>query len=172
MSNINHHKHIAIEKAYKPLFGNWFVWVGMIGITLIIIFSIFWGYKFFFQLPMEKQAELETEFKAIVPLQGASVVDYHASNKAGQALVSVGYLTDINSADIFKYYDEQLRQHGWQPDGTHGVKDWGRDLGGKSADYCKGDYAAELQYAGQQANYGWTYGLSMSWGLDHCKTGS
>src|SRR5258706_4560026 len=102
MSNINHHKHIAIEKAYKPLFGNWFVWVGMIGITLIIIFSIFWGYKFFFQLPMEKQAELETEFKAIVPLQGASCEDYHASNRAGQALVSAASLTYINMSGILK----------------------------------------------------------------------
>jgi hypothetical protein len=46
------------------------------------------------------------------------------------------------------------------------MKDWGQDLGGRTARYCKGKYRADLQYAGERANYGWDYAFSLSWGLD------
>jgi len=46
------------------------------------------------------------------------------------------------------------------------VRDWGRDLGGKEAFYRRGDDTVVLQYAGQEAKYGWTYALDVTWGLD------
>jgi len=40
------------------------------------------------------------------------------------------------------------------------------DLGGRTTEYCKGDYRASLQYPGQSAKYGWVFALDLSWGLD------
>ena len=175
MSDADKHKD-TIENASKPFYKRWFVWVGImaiIGILPILIFVFFLGYQFIIELPKAKQAQaqLEIEFSTIAPPPNARVVEHSASHKTSQALVDTSYLTDINPDKIFKYYDEQLKQHGWQPQGTKGVKDWGRDLGGKSADYCKGDYGAELQYAGEKANYGWTYAFSIDWGLNDCRIG-
>lgn len=169
MSDTNHHRHNVAETDSKPFYKNWLT---LSGIVLIVVFAIFLGYEFIVQLPKAKetQAQLEMEFKSIVPLSNASVVRYSASHKTSQALVETTYLTDTNPAGIFSHYDNQLKQHGWKSYGTSGMTDWGRDLGGKSAYYCKGEYSAQLQYAGQQANYGWTYAFSVSWGLSDCKT--
>jgi len=157
------------KEVSKPFWKNWFLWVGVIGLATIVIFTIFWGYKYIFQIPIQKQAELEIEFKAIAPMPNAKLIKYSSSQKITNALVTADYLTDINPVEIFKYYDEQLTQNGWQFQSTTELKDWDRDLGGKTVDYCKGDYAAELQYAGKKANYGWTYALGISWRLGDCK---
>jgi len=124
------------------------------------------------QSPKAEQAqkELEIEFHEIAPLPNSTLVDYDSSRKTSQALVDASYLTSVRSVDILKHYDEQLKMRGWQSYGTSGMTDWGRDLGGKSAYYCKGEYYSQLQYAGEKANYGWTYAFSMSWGLSNCET--
>lgn len=174
MSDTNYQEQTT-EKVSKPFFKNWFVWlalIGLIGMLPFILFGAFLGYQFIVELPKAEkaQAQLEIEFKTIAPLPNATLVKYSASHKTSQALVDATYLTDINPDDIFKHYDEELKQHGWMLQGTKAVKDWDRDLGGKSADYCKGDYGVELFYAGQKAHYGWTYAFSMDWHLNDCKT--
>lgn len=138
---------------------------------MLIIFAMFVGYDIS-RSPKAEQAQekLEIEFKSIVPLPAATLVGYDSSHKTSQTLVNATYLTASKPADIFNHYDEQLKAHGWRSYGTSGMTDWGRDLGGKSAYYCKDDYYAQLQYAGEQANYGWTYAFSVSWGLSSCET--
>jgi hypothetical protein len=165
------HQEQATEKISKPFFKNWFVWVIMIAIFPFVLFGLFIVYQFVIEAPKAEkaQAQLEIEFKTIAPLPSATLVKYSASHKTSHALVSADYSTDTNPDDIFKHYDEQLKQHGWKFQSSKGVKDWGNDLGGKSADYCKGDYGAELFYAGQKAHYGWTYGFSVDWKLNDCK---
>lgn len=140
----------------------------------LIIFAALLSYEFIFQLPKAKeaQAQLEIEFNAIEPLLNATSFRYNASHKTSQALVGATYLTDATSTEIFNHYSEQLLQHGWLSHGTRPTTDWGNDLGGQSAYYCKGEYVAQLQYAGQQANYGWTYAFDLSWGLGDCKSAS
>lgn len=171
MSNVNRHRHSAAtaEKVQKPFYKNWLTWIGL---APVLIFAIFLGYEFIVQEPKAKraQAELEVEFSSIVALPEALTVSHSASHKTSQALVDATYITSANPADIFKHYDEALKKQGWQPYGVSGTRDWGRDLGGESAYYCKGDYSAQLQYTGQQANYGWTYAFSASWGLGDCRT--
>lgn len=165
MSETNHHSYNEEE----PLpFLNWRT---VLGVIVLLIFAIFIVYDIS-QSPKAEQAqkELEIEFKSIAPLPKATLVDYDSSRKTSQALVNATYLTAAMPNDIFKHYDEQLRMHGWQSYGTSGMTDWGRDLGGKSAYYCKGDYYSQLQYAGEKANYGWTYAFSVSWGLSKCET--
>jgi len=168
MSDTNHRRYEKTEEEHLPFLN----WRTMLGILMLVIFAVFLGYDNIVQSPKAEkaQAELEIEFKSIAPLTNATLVDYNSSRKTSQALVDATYLTAIKPLDIFNHYDEQLRNNGWQSYGTSGMTDWGRDLGGKSAYYCKGEYYAQLQYAGEQANYGWTYAFSVSWGLSNCET--
>jgi hypothetical protein len=167
MSNTNHHPYDSKTQEFLPFLN----WRTISGLVLLIIFAVFIGYDFIVQSPKAKlaQNELEIEFKSIESLPSSSLIRYNSSHETSNALVDATYLTDAKPADIFMHYDEQLKQHGWQSFGASEITDWGRNLGGKSAYYCKGEYSAQLQYAGQQANYGWTYAFSVSWGLGDCK---
>lgn len=146
-------------------------WRTISGIIVLLIFAVFFVYDIS-QSPKAEQAqkELELEFKSIAVLPNAILINYDSSRKTSQALVNATYFVAVTPTEIFKHYDEQLRKHGWQSYGTSGMTEWGRDLGGKSAYYCKGDYYSQLQYAGEQANYNWTYAFSVSWGLSNCET--
>lgn len=163
------------EKAPKPFYKNWLFWIitaaVMISVCPVVAFATFMAREFIVQMPKAKQAmaELEIEFQTITPLPNVKTVRYNASYKTSQAFVEATYSTNVNSDDIFSYYDEQLIQHGWQYYKTSRLTDWGTDLGGKSAEYCKGDYVASIQYAGNKANYGWTYAFNLSWGLSDCE---
>ncbi len=173
MSDTAHRKR-KTEAASRPFSRKWIVLISVLvilGVLPVLACMAFLGYEFIIQLPkaQQTQAQLEIEYKAIPPLPNASLVSYDVSHKTSQALVDGTYLTDASFSDILNYYDMQLKQQGWQYHSTTDLKDWGRDLGGKSVEYCKGDYVATLQYAGQLANYGWTYAFDVSWGLGGCK---
>jgi len=136
-----------------------------LSIIAIIIFVALLSYEFIYQLPKAKeaQAQLEIEFNAIESLFNATSIKHNASHKTSQASVGANYLSDATQAEIFNHYREQLLQYGWQSNGISATTDWGNDLGGESAYYCKGENVAHLQYAGLQANYGWTYAFDLSW---------
>ena len=112
------------------------------------------------------QNEPEKEFKAIPSLPGARSSGYNASHKSTQSLVSCNYQTGLPYPEIRAFCDAELARRGWTFYEEQQMKDWGRDLGGKSARYCKEGYRADLQYAGTQADYGWDFAFSVSWGLD------
>ncbi|MDQ5837337.1 MAG: hypothetical protein M3379_11200 [Acidobacteriota bacterium] len=112
------------------------------------------------------EKELEQEFNSIKPLPGAYLRSHNASYKSRQALVGSTYSTEKPYSEIRKYYDEELANHGWKFHEEYELKDWGRDFGGRTIEYCKGGYKASLQYAGTQAHYGWVFALDLSWGLD------
>jgi hypothetical protein len=117
------------------------------------------------------QAELETEYQAIRQLPGAKSKRYHASHKVWQALVSSEYHTTYSYPEIRTYYDSELSKLGWvfirEEDVIYGDVGRGKNYGGKHLYYRKGEYIADLQYAGKQEDmFGWTYAFSLSWGLN------
>ena len=114
-------------------------------------------------LAVPHQRQLENEFRIIVPLpdaEGKPMTTMHGPRKA---LVSAHYRTGRPEAEIRSYYDHELAQHGWVPLEVRSLRDWGRDLGGWTASWCKGAYTADLQYAGAEAHYGWAFALGLSW---------
>lgn len=163
------------EKGPKLLNKYWYFWVITAFIIMVILpivaFIMYIAREFTVQLPKAKQAmaELEMEYKTIEPFPNSRIERYDASHKTSHALVGATYTNNANFDEIISYYNEQLNQHGWQYYKTEEIKDWGTDLGGKTAVYCKGDYVASLQYAGEKANYGWTYGFDLTWGLGGCE---
>ena len=109
--------------------------------------------------------ELKDELNSIRQLPEATLKSSNSSHKEKLAVVGGAYITKHNYNEIRKYYDVEFANHGWQFINEVNDKEWGKDLGGKSAYYRKGEYVLTLQYAGENANYGWTYGIDLSWGL-------
>ncbi|MCA1594791.1 MAG: hypothetical protein LC754_19615 [Acidobacteria bacterium] len=140
-------------------------WIGLIWVVGFFAFMV---YDFAINGPKAQvvQSQLENEFKSIEPMPSARACDYKATHKTSQALVTCGYSTNLSYADMRAHYDIELARHGWVFYEEDEMRDWGRDFGGKTARYCKGGYRANLQYAGQDAGYGWDYAFSVSWGLD------
>lgn len=52
--------------------------------------------------------------------------------------MSDSYRTDSSYAQVRKYYDAELLKRGWSFYLEEPVTEWGKDLGGKEAHYCKG----------------------------------
>ena len=85
--------------------------------------------------------------------------------KENHALIGNNFNVDATYLEIFEHYDSCLKDNGWVFIREDKIYDWFNDYGGKTVKYKKGDYIATIQYAGETANYKWTYGFSMSWGL-------
>jgi len=118
--------------------------------------------------PMARQiqSDLETESGGISPPPG----DISIRHGALPGLVKTYYKSGLNYERIKAHYSEVLAAHGWKFLREDQVKYDGSDYGGKQFIYCKGTYAADVQYAGQQeSQFGWTYSFALSSGLFECK---
>lgn len=143
------------------------------GVLLWIAIGAFIYYDEVVRKPVgaAEQTALEIEFTAVTPVPTAKIVSYNASHKSTQAQVGTTYSSNAPFEDIKAFYDPQLKAHGWHFKDETPVHDWFRDVGGRLVVYCKGPYAATLQYAGRDAGYGWNYSFNLSWGLrSYCKS--
>lgn len=143
------------------------VW-SIVGLTFVVGFIAFVAYDYLVNAPRARLAEndLKREFQSIVSLPGAVVRNHHSLHRSQQASVGGTYATSVSYVEIRKYYDEELARRGWTFHREREIRDWGRNLGGRTVEYCKGEYRASLQYAGERADYGWVFALDLSWGLD------
>jgi hypothetical protein len=106
---------------------------------------------------------LEHEAQRIAPPPGATRLSVSPRHKPGQAGLSTAYETPLPYAQLRAHYDTALAAQGWTLQGEAPLRDWGKDLGGRTAQYRKGEYTAALQFAGAEADYGWTYALELEW---------
>ena len=100
MLNTNYHNFSNLLK--QPGFLRIGGFILALCVEVFILIMVLGGYRIFYHVPDEKQAELEIEFKAIAPLPNASLFKYSSSQKITNALVTAYYTTDANSAAIFK----------------------------------------------------------------------
>lgn len=140
----------------------------VVGLIWLIGFTTFMVYDFTVNAPKAASVlnTLEDEFKSVEPLPEARSCCYFATHKTSQALVTSKYSTSLPYAAIREHYDAELSRRGWIFYEEDETRDWGMDFGGKTARYCKGEFRASLEYAGERADYGWDYAFSVSWGLD------
>ena len=119
----------------------------------------------------EFHQQLLYEITQIKPLQNTSTVsstDSFSCWNPGKALVGRRYRTTLPYSQIRNYYDAELRSHNWVLTEDKPLTNWGKYVGGRIVRYCKGPMSCSLQYAGEEAESGWTYALDLTWGLDHC----
>ena len=119
----------------------------------------------------QTQYEMEAEFQKIVPLPLSTQVQHGAMHKTHEGIINTAYLTKLSYSEIRAYYDQELGKQGWRFARESEVKYDGQDYGGRERFYCKGNYTADLQYAGrQEKDFGWTYAFTLSWPLsEECK---
>jgi len=142
----------------------WYAWLILLMFLLTIITMI---YSVLFQTPKAKFVadQLESEFKAIAPSPEAKATHSEKSFKDSQALVLTRYSTSADYRTLSQHYDVELKKQGWRNVSEGTVTNWGRDLGGKKAGYCKGDRFAVLEYIGPVENGSNAFSFSVSWGL-------
>ncbi len=116
--------------------------------------------------------QLRGEFRSVDPMPGAMVKsseDNYSPYNSHKALVEATYTTSAGFFQILQYYDQELKTKGWHRVSERRSLVWGKDLGGREAQYCKGPLAASLFYAGSDRNQAWTFAISLSWGLESCE---
>lgn len=108
---------------------------------------------------------LESEFSMIEEMPNSKYVRKpKISGKKENVGIHSYYNTDASCEEIFEYYNEILKVNGWEFMREEKVLDWGKDYGGMSARYRKGEFVAALQYAGEDVSCGWVFAFSINWG--------
>jgi hypothetical protein len=108
----------------------------------------------------QTEEQLAAELANIPAPDGARLVDQRSGSKPRQAFAHRGYGGSFAYANLRQHYDAELRQRDWRFCGEKAG-----DHGRRTAYYCKGEYRAALEEAGEESKYGWSFALDMSWGL-------
>jgi hypothetical protein len=110
-----------------------------------------------------REQALKAEFNLIQPLPGALRTNLTARSKGGkQAIVSARFKTNKSYDEIRTFYFDEALKNGWTFSKEATKTDWGSDLGGKTIDFYKDEYELSIQYAGEKADYGWDFAVSLS----------
>lgn len=141
---------------------NWLSWFGLILLVSWIAYII---YISIIGEPKARKVQiLEQEFSAIAPFPNSKLVEEYSSYKL--EYVSASYVAPNRFENILAYYDEELTKNGWVFYGTSPVA----DNGGRDAYFCRDEYEAYIQYAGdQQGHYRWTYIFGLSYVSGGCE---
>jgi len=114
------------------------------------------------------QNDIEYEFEQIMHPPHAMEIDHYSPKPhalSRSEFIMSTYSAESNYDQIRAYYRTEFKKHGWTGiRGTNFLQS-GEYLGGRLLEYKKGELVAQLRYAGEEANYGWDYSISISWGL-------
>jgi hypothetical protein len=136
-----------------------------IGLVTYTIGFVLWHEVAYGPATRANLLKLETESRSISAPARDVLVEQSSTHKSGQVLVDRTYKSGLSYPALRAHYDAQLLSHGWIFERDKPLRDWGRNLGGRVAVYRKGDDLVSIQYAGEDAQYGWTYAISFTWGL-------
>ncbi len=73
------------------------------------------------------------------------------------------FRSEASYGDLRSFYLEQLVKEGWEFNKERDLMEWGQDLGTKQLEFRKGEYDITIEYAPKEANYGWDYGIDVTW---------
>ncbi len=110
-----------------------------------------------------KLKEVKEFFKRIPVYPGSEQVDTSLTSKERIAQAGALYRSNASYQELRDYYVKKLVSLGWRLEEERVVKDWWRDLGGRELRFRDGEYYVSVQYAGEKAEYGWNYSISVGW---------
>jgi hypothetical protein len=121
-------------------------------------------YQGVFRVPAARAAvpRLARELEQIFPPEQAHFVQEHKSYNI-MASTGKSYSSALPWEALRDHYDQELMGLGWTVLETRPLRSWGRDFGGATRVYQKGDLRASLEYIGKGANFGWDYAIEISW---------
>lgn len=85
------------------------------------------------------RTDLISEYERLQPLPGSVLVSSSSLIRSGRGMISYGFSTELSDANIFTYYDKQLKANGWIPQ-----KDEVNEINKRLAVYAKGEYIAKI----------------------------
>ena len=143
------------------------VGAGVLGILISV------GYPFsrLTANPQAIEAELKAQLHQIRSPEQSHFIAQRRTVKDTHAALSNEYRTALSFDQLKQFYDAELSRQGWQFKKESQIL-WDRqDRGGKHLYYCKEELMADVEYAGTlETEFGWTYALSLTWGLrDPCR---
>ena len=107
--------------------------------------------------------EVEKLFQAIPIYPGSEEVDTSSSSKDRIARLGKVFKANASYDELERFYIDNLSGLGWHLESERQVKDWWSDLGGRELRFRDGEYYVSIEYAGEKADYGWNYGVSVGW---------
>ena len=110
-----------------------------------------------------KLKDVETLFAAVPIYPGSREIRTSWSSKDRVAGLGKVYKSDASYEELRHYYVDVLAQVGWHLEHERHVTSWWQDLGGRELRFRQDDYYTSIEYAGERANYGWDYGISLGW---------
>lgn len=111
----------------------------------------------------ERFKEVEQLFRAIPVYPGSEEVTTSSSSKDRIARLGKVYKSNASYDELKRFYTDSLTRLGWQLERERQVKDWWSDFGGRELRFRDGEYYISIEYAGEKANNGWNYGISVGW---------
>ena len=108
-------------------------------------------------------AVLQRQFKSLKAPSDAKLLYVDEKPKLGRVFLGAYYLSDISFEQLQHFYVPLFQHNGWHLLQETPLAVSGRDTGGRQITLCKGDYEANIEYAGERQNAGWSYSVSMSW---------
>jgi hypothetical protein len=130
---------------------------------MVLVFSLMIGSCF---SPAQDRARLDEVKRiwTIFPLfPGMQQVASSTAAGFGKASISRSFRCKAGYDDVKRFYLERLGQDGWQLAEERQLKNWEQDLGGQQLTFRKGEYEVAIEFAGEQADYGWDYGIYIGW---------
>jgi hypothetical protein len=148
----------------------------VVSLIIIVIIAAVFGYGAYYyytrtlSLYSRVRSDLEHEMQAIAPLPDATLIT--TTNHfplSSEANIGRLYFTRLTYEQIRTHYDKELTARNWKFRGEESMTEWGKDLGGKYVFYCKGDYKASIQFAGEHSEVTWTFAFNLTWnGVPTC----
>jgi len=112
-----------------------------------------------------RQAQSEMAAEAIKTPPFATAASLNSFYKPGRGVAQF-FKTDASYDQVKTYYESRLTQNGWKLYGERKLEIFQRYPGAMHALFCKDGYAANLFYAGPEAQrLGYNYSLAINWGL-------
>jgi hypothetical protein len=116
--------------------------------------------------PKEDREKLEETKRiwAAFPLHPA-MQELHSNVQSGlgKAYISKTFRCDEKYEIVRSFYMERLTQNGWKANSEKQLSDWGKDVGGIELEFQKAEFQINIQFAGERADYGWDYGITIGW---------
>jgi hypothetical protein len=94
------------------------------------------------------------------------MIEANSSSASGfdKAYISKNFKSPADYEDVKRFYEEHLTKEGWQLSKERKLKAfWGGLSGEIEVEFRRGEYDLTIDYAPEDKNFGWNYGITISW---------
>lgn len=133
--------------------------VGFVWLFVSLLCSGCWSAK----EDAAKLEEVKSVWARLPSYPGMQETHSQTTSGGGKAMISKTFRSDARYDDVRRFYVERLEPDGWKIYDDKQIKNWGSDFGGHEIRFRKSDLSIVIEYSGEKADFGWQYGIAVSW---------